>query len=356
MLDVNFFKNPRFTAASSGIALIFFAMFGTLFLLTQYFQFVMGYSALRTGVALLPIAIAILVVAPRSARLVERVGTKLVVATGLALAAVALVSFTAVPAQHINYTTDMLWRLVILATGMGLVMAPATESIMGSLPRSKAGAGSAVNDTTRQVGGALGVALIGNVMTSTYATDVGRSITGPVFTQPPGISPVRNRAWASHSNWPRKRQARCTPTSCTRPAAHSCTACTTPSSSARSQRPSVHSSSLSGYRRSPGPQRRSRNKTPTSRARGSGKVREACRRRRSPVPIPSAGAGAPRTLAQMDASKGENPVSDAPVSSSGSECGCNSGSRRAQYQRMTKHPRRRRRVVVKREAVGEFTP
>ncbi len=186
MLDVQFFKNPRFTAASSGITLIFFAMFGTMFLLTQYFQFVMGYSPLRTGMALLPIAITMMIVAPSSARIVEHIGTKVVVATGLTLAAVALLSFAVVPAQHVDYTTEILWRLVIMAAGMGLVMAPATESIMGSLPRAKAGVGSAVNDTTRQVGGALGVALIGSVMTSTYGSHVAHSISASGVHASPG--------------------------------------------------------------------------------------------------------------------------------------------------------------------------
>ena len=176
MLDVQFFKNPRFTAASSGITLIFFAMFGSMFLMTQYFQFVMGYSALATGVRLLPMAITMMIVAPLSARIVERVGTKLVVASGLGFASVALLSFATLPAENISYPRDVLWRMVIMAAGMGLVMAPATESIMGSLPRAKAGVGSAVNDTTRQVGGALGVAVVGSVMTSTYSARVASSI------------------------------------------------------------------------------------------------------------------------------------------------------------------------------------
>ena len=176
MLDVNFFKNPRFTAASSGITLIFFAMFGSMFLLTQYFQFVMGYSALQTGVRLLPMAVTMFFVAPLSARIVERIGTKIVVASGLLTASLALFSFSVVPAQHISYPSDILWRLIVMAVGMGLVMAPATESIMGSLPRAKAGVGSAVNDTTRQVGGALGVAVVGSVMTSTYGPRIAESL------------------------------------------------------------------------------------------------------------------------------------------------------------------------------------
>jgi EmrB/QacA subfamily drug resistance transporter len=176
MLDVKFFKNPRFTAASSGIMLLFFAMFGSMFLLTQYFQFVMGYTALQTGIRLLPMAITMLIVAPASARIVEKIGTKIVVGGGLLITSVSLATFAWLPSQNISYPGSVLWREVALALGMGLVMAPATESIMGSLPRAKAGVGSAVNDTTRQVGGALGVAVLGSVMTSTYAPAVASSI------------------------------------------------------------------------------------------------------------------------------------------------------------------------------------
>jgi MFS transporter, DHA2 family, multidrug resistance protein len=177
MLDVNFFKNPRFTAASSGIMLIFFAMFGSMFLLTQYFQFVMGYTALQTGVRLLPMAGTMLVTAPASARFVEKIGTKVVVGGGLLITSLALLSFATLPSQHISYPALVLWREIALSFGMGLVMAPATESIMGSLPRAKAGVGSAVNDTTRQVGGALGVAVLGSVMTSTYGPQVASALT-----------------------------------------------------------------------------------------------------------------------------------------------------------------------------------
>jgi EmrB/QacA subfamily drug resistance transporter len=172
MLDTSFWKSPRFSAASAGIMLLFFAMFGSIFLLTQYLQFVMGYTALQAGVRLLPMAITMLIVAPLSARIVERVGTKVVVTTGLSLAGLGLALFAGLPSQNISYWGDVAWRMVIMALGMGLTMAPATESIMGSLPRAKAGVGSAVNDTTRQVGGALGVAIIGSVMTSAYSSQI----------------------------------------------------------------------------------------------------------------------------------------------------------------------------------------
>jgi Na+/melibiose symporter-like transporter len=156
--------------------LIFFAMFGATFLLTQYLQSVMGFSALRAGAALLPWAAIMLVVAPLSARLTERIGTKLVVGTGLSFATLSLLLISTLPATNISYLRDVLPRLVLMAIGMGLVMAPATESIMGSLPRAKAGVGSAMNDTTRQVGGALGVAVVGSVMLSVYSGRVGNAI------------------------------------------------------------------------------------------------------------------------------------------------------------------------------------
>jgi EmrB/QacA subfamily drug resistance transporter len=174
MLNLNFFKNPRFTTASASISVLFFTLFGVIFLLTQYFQFVLGYSPLEAGVRLLPLALTIVVVAPISARIVERVGTKVVVASGLFLVALSVLSFVQLDAST-GYG-NIFWRLMLLAVGMGLTMAPATESIMGSLPLAKAGVGSAMNDTTRQVGGALGVAIIGSVLSSTYGTKVGDAV------------------------------------------------------------------------------------------------------------------------------------------------------------------------------------
>lgn len=170
MLDIRFFKNPRFSAASTGITMTFFALFGATFLLTQYMQFVLGYSPLEAGIRLLPFAGIILVMSPLSARVVERLGTKITVAGGLAIAGVGLALLAQL--QVGSSYGDLLWRLMLMAFGQALVMAPATESIMGSLPLAKAGVGSAVNDTTRQIGGALGVAIVGSVMSSTYASKI----------------------------------------------------------------------------------------------------------------------------------------------------------------------------------------
>ena len=170
MLDMRFFQNPRFTAANSAITLTFFAMFGSMFLMTQYWQFVHGYSPLGAGLRMIPYALTMMVVAPMSARVVERVGTKRVVTTGLLVVSIALLALSFL--QPDTPYPVAISGFCLMAAGMGMTMAPATESVMGSLPREKAGVGSAVNDTTRQVGGALGVAVIGSVVSSVYADQV----------------------------------------------------------------------------------------------------------------------------------------------------------------------------------------
>jgi Na+/melibiose symporter-like transporter len=141
-------------------------MFGAMFLITQYLQIVLGFSALKAGARMLPMALVMLLTAPIAPRLVERVGTKIVVGTGLTLAGLGIgyVAFVPVTNGYVHLLTGM----IILAVGMGLTMAPATESVLGSLPLAKAGVGSAMNDTTRQMGGALGVAIIGSVFASSY--------------------------------------------------------------------------------------------------------------------------------------------------------------------------------------------
>ena len=176
VLDVTFFKNPRFSAASAAVTLVFFSMFGALFFLSQYLQFVLGYDALASGVRLLPVAFALVIAAPLSSVLVARVGTKFVVTGGLMLVAYAMWLFSNVMTTSGYGPVGLV--LLILGIGMGLAMAPATDSIMGSLPPEKAGIGSAVNDTTREVGGALGVAILGSITASSYAASMSAS---PVY-------------------------------------------------------------------------------------------------------------------------------------------------------------------------------
>jgi hypothetical protein len=155
-----------------------------LFLLTQYFQFVLGYTPLETGIRMLPFAAAMMIAAPMSAKVVERIGSKITVAIGLGLVTTGLI--TMIGLQVDTPYANIFWRLMLMSAGMGLVMAPATDSVMGSLPLFKAGVGSAVNDTTRQVGGALGVAIIGSVLATTYGDKIGTFLggLGDQFTGP----------------------------------------------------------------------------------------------------------------------------------------------------------------------------
>src|SRR5204862_4208557 len=168
MLDLSLFANLRFTAASASVAISFFALSGFIFLVTQYFQFLKGYGALSTGVRLLPVASCVALSSVLGARLAVRVGTKLVVASGLFLMA-AFYLWVAAVAASTGYAT-IAAQMVVLGTGLGLTSAPATDAIMRVAPTAKAGVGSAVNDATRLLGGTLGVALIGSVYASLYAS------------------------------------------------------------------------------------------------------------------------------------------------------------------------------------------
>jgi EmrB/QacA subfamily drug resistance transporter len=170
MLDVSFFANPRFSAASVAITLVFFAMFGSIFFLSQYLQFVLAYTPLQAGVRLIPVAVALMIAAPLSSLLVARFGTKIIVTVGLVTVAGAL--FLLSRASVTSGYELVAAVLVVLGLGMGIAMAPATDSIMGSLPLAKAGVGSAVNDTTREIGGALGVAVLGSIMASGYSSQL----------------------------------------------------------------------------------------------------------------------------------------------------------------------------------------
>ena len=171
LLDVGLFRNPRFSAASGAVALAFFGLFGFIFLITQYFQVVRGYDTLRAGVATLPFAIVIGAFSPVSIVLMHRIGTKLVVSGGLATMAAGFV-VAAGSAVDSPYWGRIVISMTLMAAGLAFVASPATEAIMGTLPPAQAGAGSAVNDTVREVGGTLGVAVVGSVMSTLYGPHV----------------------------------------------------------------------------------------------------------------------------------------------------------------------------------------
>ena len=168
MLDVSLFENPRFTAASASVAISFFALSGFIFLVTQYAQFIKGWGPLSTGVRLLPVASSVAISSIVATKLALRLGTKLVVASGLLLMA-GFYLWVTTAAASTSYLTIAV-QMVLLGTGMGLTSAPATEAIMGVVPNAKAGVGSAVNDATRLLGGTLGVAVIGSVYASLYTS------------------------------------------------------------------------------------------------------------------------------------------------------------------------------------------
>jgi EmrB/QacA subfamily drug resistance transporter len=177
MLDVRFFANPRFSAASATITLTFFALFGSTFMLTQFFQFVLGYSPLKAGFMTAPVAIGIMAVSPQAPKAVDRFGTKKVIVTGLLIVAFVLCLYSSATVMSSVVLGGVVRAL--FGVGMGLTSAPATESIMGSLPPGKAGVGSAVNDTTRQSGGALGVAVLGSIFAFRYHNVVGSALAVP---------------------------------------------------------------------------------------------------------------------------------------------------------------------------------
>lgn len=171
MLDLALFRDRRFTAASLAVTVAFFALFGFIFLITQYFQFLRGYGPLETGVRILPVAVCVAVGSVAGTLLVVRLGNKLVVTGGL-LFLTAAYAWISTASGATSYR-EIAGQMVLLGLGMGLTSAPATESIMGAVQTDKAGIGSAVNDATREVGGTLGVAVIGSVFASLFATRVG---------------------------------------------------------------------------------------------------------------------------------------------------------------------------------------
>ena len=166
MLDVRLFANMRFTAASGSVTLCYFALFGFIFLITQYSQFILGWGVLEAGVRQIPVALAVAVFSLLGMPVAVRLGTKAVVAFGMAVLCVDFL-WIATDGFHTSYTV-IVGQMVLFGIGMGLVTTPATEAIMGVVPAAKAGIGSAVNDATRELGGTLGVAVIGTVCLSIY--------------------------------------------------------------------------------------------------------------------------------------------------------------------------------------------
>ncbi|MDG4801602.1 MFS transporter [Micromonospora sp. WMMD980] len=174
-LDVRLFRVPRFAAPVALVGLVFFAAMGVMFFGAFYLQLVRGYSPLESGLLFLPFAAAQLIFAPRSAAMVRRYGGRAVAAVGLLLTVVALAAFVLIDADTPIWIFSALGFLQ--GAGMANIMPPATESIMSALPREKAGVGSAVSNTIRQVAGALGVAVLGSVLSAVYRDQVAPAVS-----------------------------------------------------------------------------------------------------------------------------------------------------------------------------------
>ena len=190
MLDVRIFSNLRFTAASASVTISFFTLFGFIFLIIQYMQFIRGWSPLSAGVRVLPVAVAVGIGSVVGTPLAVKVGTKVIVAAGLA----AIAIFYLWAALTVTPTTSYLLiaiQMVVFGLGMGLTSAPATDSIMGAVSLGKAGVGSAVNDSTRLLGGTLGVAIIGSVYASIYGSRLAHHL--------PSLLPTRDVVIAHQS-------------------------------------------------------------------------------------------------------------------------------------------------------------
>ncbi len=182
MLNLEFFRRRRFSAAVSSVGLATFGLFGALFVLTQYLQFDLGYTPLQAGVRVLPAAGAIALVAPASTLLVRAAGTKLTVAAGLLIVAGGLWQISGASVTTTYQGT--LAGMILLGVGAGLVIPSGTASVMGSLPRGHTGVGSATNGAFLQIGGALGVAVIGSLLVTRYQGHVGAAVAPYHVPQP----------------------------------------------------------------------------------------------------------------------------------------------------------------------------
>jgi EmrB/QacA subfamily drug resistance transporter len=166
MLNLRFFRSRSFSGAISSVSLVMFGLVGSLFLLTQLLQFELGYSALQAGVRMLPVAAAMAAIAPLSSVVVRFTGTKLTVAAGLLMIAAG---FWQISQASVTWAyTNSLPGMIMIGIGAALVIPSATASVMGSLPRGDTGVGSATNGVSIQVGGALGVAVIGSLLSTRY--------------------------------------------------------------------------------------------------------------------------------------------------------------------------------------------
>ncbi|MFC0598289.1 DHA2 family efflux MFS transporter permease subunit [Streptomyces palmae] len=181
LVNLGFFRNARFTWSSVAVSVVMFILFGVLFVVPQFFQQVQGKDALSTGLHLLPLILALVVAARVGGRLVERVGTKAVVATGMVLWVVGLVVLALVEVDTGFGTTGT--ALAIMGAALGFTMPTTLDAILGSLPADEVGAGSALANSMRQIGASVGVAILGSSLNSAYRNGVDDDIPAAVPEQ-----------------------------------------------------------------------------------------------------------------------------------------------------------------------------
>ena len=183
LMDLRLFADSRFGGGALAVTIVFFSLFGALFAYTQILQLVLGFSALEAGIRALPVAVTLAVTAPLAAARAQRTGPRLPVAAGLAVLAAGLAVLASATAD--SGFGHYLAGIVLMAAGMGFAMAPATEAVMSAVPDAQASVGAAVNDTTRELGGVLGVAVLGSVLASAYTSAMGGAVDA---TLPPAAA------------------------------------------------------------------------------------------------------------------------------------------------------------------------
>ena len=176
MFPLEFFKNKSFTGATVALTLSSFALMGTVFFFSIYFQSVQGYSPLEAGLCMIPLNVFVIVFTLFSVKVEQKIGSKIIVSLGLFMLGFGLFLFGYTAGIDTSYSILIAVQF-FLAIGLGFVMSPGTNVIMNSIPVSRAGVGSAMNDTTRQIGGALGIAVLGSLVNSVYLAKITASQT-----------------------------------------------------------------------------------------------------------------------------------------------------------------------------------
>lgn len=175
MLDMKLFSRAAFSVSALSVSLVFFALMGIFFSMSQLFQLIMGYGPFESSLRMLPLMMLMIIASPFVPNIVKKFGTRWTVTAGLVLVSVAFVIMSQWPT--IPSYAQIIASMAVMMTGMALTMTPATTMMMSAVPRNRAGMGSAMNDTTRELGGALGVAVLGSVLGTAYSNKIAGSVT-----------------------------------------------------------------------------------------------------------------------------------------------------------------------------------